>query len=58
MVRFGLVSVPAYIVTFGYIVLSILIVLISYYFIAQIDWTMPFDIFNPRGEAIMFDVDF
>lgn len=44
MLRFGFVSFWAYFVTLGYIILSVIVIGVSYYFIAQIDWTQPIQI--------------
>ncbi len=42
MLRFGFVSFGAYVITIGYIVVTLLALFISYYYIAQIDWENTF----------------
>jgi hypothetical protein len=44
MVRYGFVSVGAWVVTVGYIVITLLGLFVSYYYIAQIDWNETFQI--------------
>ena len=46
MIRFGFVSPLAYAATIGYIIFTLLALFISYFYIAQVDWTYTFDIFN------------
>lgn len=46
MSRYGLVSFWAWLVTVGYIALTIFVLFVSYYFIAQIDWSTPVKFFN------------
>ena len=38
MLRFGFVSFWAYVITVSYIVITLLALFISYYYVAQIDW--------------------
>lgn len=42
MLRFGFVSFGAYVITIGYIVVTLLALFVSYYYIAQIDWENTF----------------
>jgi len=49
MIRFGFVSPLAYVITVGYIVLTLLALFVSYYYIAQVDWTYEIDIFEKTG---------
>jgi len=48
MVRYGFSSPLAYVLTVGYIALTILALFVTYYYIAQIDWDYPLDIFDSR----------
>ena len=48
IIHYGFVSPIAYIVTIGYIVLTVFGVFVSYYYIAQVDWSQTFNIgFTP-----------
>jgi len=38
MLRFGFVSFWAYVITIGYIIITLLALFVSYYYISQIDW--------------------
>ena len=44
IIHYGFVSPIAYIVTIGYIVLTLFGLFISYYYIAQVDWNQVFSI--------------
>ncbi|MBT4722414.1 hypothetical protein HN958_04620 [Candidatus Falkowbacteria bacterium] len=46
MIRFGFVSPLAYVVTVGYIIVTLLALFISYFYIAQVDWTYTFNLFD------------
>ncbi|NQT49564.1 hypothetical protein HQ571_02620 [Candidatus Kuenenbacteria bacterium] len=46
MLRFGFVSFWAYVITIGYIVLTLLALFVSYYYIAQIDWSYTIELFE------------
>jgi hypothetical protein len=46
MLKYGFVSFWAYVITLGYIMITALALFISYYFIAQVDWSMPLDLFG------------
>ncbi len=50
MLRFGFVSFWAYFIALGYIIATIAALLVSYYFIMQIDWMEPLKIYAPFGE--------
>ena len=39
MLRYGFVSFWAYLITFGFVVGSLVVIGVSFYFIAQVDWT-------------------
>ena len=40
ILKFGFVSLWAYVITFAYIGTSILALFVSYFFIAQVDWSV------------------
>jgi len=44
MVRYGFVSFGAWVVTVSYIVITLLGLFVSYYYIAQVDWNETFQI--------------
>jgi len=46
MTKYGFVSFWAWAVTVSYIVLTALALFVSYYYIAQIDWTQSFEVFG------------
>jgi len=52
IVRFGFVSPLAYILTIGYIVLTLLALFVSYYYIAQVDWSATLQIYSAPSEPI------
>jgi len=49
IVHNGFVSTLAYVITVGYIVATVLALFVSYYFIAQVDWSQTIEIFNFKG---------
>lgn len=49
MARYGFVSFWAWVITVGYIVVTLLALFVSYYYIAQIDWTQTFELFEITG---------
>lgn len=49
MTKYGFVSFAAYIVTVLYIIITALALFVSYYLIAQINWSDTFDLFSPAG---------
>lgn len=49
MLRYGFVSFWAYVITVGYIAVTILALFVSYYYIAQIDWTQDIQIYGLSG---------
>ena len=53
MVRYGFSSPLAYILTVGYLVLTIFALFATYYYIAQIDWDYPLNIFDSK--QLFFD---
>lgn len=44
MTKYGFVSVGAWVVTVSYIVITLLGLFVSYYYIAQVDWNETFQI--------------
>ena len=46
MLRYGFVSFWAYVITVGYIILTVLALFVSYYYIAQVDWTETLELLN------------
>jgi len=52
IVRFGFVSPLAYILTVGYIVLTLLALFVSYYYIAQVDWSATIQIYSATSEIL------
>jgi len=51
ILKFGFVSIAAYLITFGYIVITILALFVSYFYIAQIDWGITFELFQVYPSA-------
>ena len=49
MLRFGFVSFLAYVVTIGYIVVTLLALFVSYYYLAQVDWSQTIDLYSAKG---------
>ncbi len=54
MLRFGFVSFWAYVITIGYIIITLLALFVSYYYIAQVDWNQPLEIFNSNSNSMYF----
>lgn len=46
IVKFGVKSVGAYVVTFSYVALSLAVLIVSYIYIAQIDWNQTVTLFS------------
>ena len=46
ILKFGFASFGAYFITFGYIAATILALLISYFYIARIDWSTQVEMFG------------
>ena len=49
MLKYGFVSFWAYVITLGYIIATALALFVSYYYIAQVDWSAPLDLFGNSG---------
>lgn len=49
IVKFGFVSFFSYLITFGYIIVTIAALFISYFYIAQINWDVAIQIINPTS---------
>lgn len=49
MTKYGFVSLTSYIVTVLYIIATALGLFVSYYLIAQIDWSNTFNLFSTSG---------
>jgi hypothetical protein len=54
MLKYGFVSFWAYVITVGYIIVSLLALFISYYYIAQIDWSHTVDILDTSASTSNF----
>jgi hypothetical protein len=52
MVRYGFVSFWAWVITVGYIALTLLALFVSYYYIAQIDWNETIEILNSANDLM------
>jgi len=50
--RFGFVSFWSYVITFGYIGITILALFVSYFYIARIDWSTPVELFGGMETGI------
>jgi len=46
MAKYGFVSFGAWAVTISYIVVTLLALFVSYYYIAQVDWSKSFQVFG------------
>jgi len=46
MSKYGFVSFGAWAVTISYIVITLLALFVSYYYIAQVDWSKSFQVFG------------
>jgi hypothetical protein len=54
MLKFGFVSFWAYFLTTAYIILTVLALFVSYFYIAQVDWTGSFEVFQVTPGAYLF----
>ena len=50
MMKYGFVSFWAWAITVAYVVLTALALFVSYYYIAQVDWTESFQIIATQQE--------
>jgi len=54
MLKYGFVSFWAYFLTTAYIVATILVLFVSYFYIAQVDWTAMFQIIDVNSNLPLF----
>jgi len=54
MLKFGFVSFWAYFLTVAYIVATVLALFVSYFYIAQVDWTAMFQILEVNPNLLQF----
>ena len=54
MLKYGFVSFWAYFLTTAYIIATALALFVSYFYIAQVDWTQGFEILKMNPESLLF----
>jgi hypothetical protein len=54
ILRFGFASFWSYLITIGYISVTILALFISYFYIARIDWSTPVELFGGMSNGVKF----
>ena len=54
MLKFGFVSFWAYFLTTAYIIITALALFVSYFYIAQVDWTAMFQILEMSPDSLFF----
>ncbi|MFH0988145.1 MAG: hypothetical protein V1763_02130 [Parcubacteria group bacterium] len=52
MMKYGFTGFGAWVITVGYIALTVLALFVSYISIAQIDWSQTFDLFSFTGNIL------
>jgi len=58
ILKFGFVSFWAYTITISYIALTVIALFVSYFYIARIDWSVPFEILGSSGGNASFFIGF
>lgn len=54
MLKYGFVSFWAYFLTVAYIIATGLALFVSYFYIAQVDWTQMFEILKVNPDSLLF----